>query len=352
MPIVNTLFRSSDVDKITVEQITDYYLYFVSDGLEVQLDSKVLEADETYTFPIIKDGKYKVLLQVENETDVIHNFTVTKFLQNSIIKDAKLILCCEEDNGCNDSTLCISKLAKDCLKYKTVFTKLFTYNFLYIPSYGVTVTNTFNKYFQTAILENSCGVQTAINKILTDECITGSSSKTHKLFKFYLAVFWYGMYRTEYNDAITDEDKAFIKLKYKYTSILECICNLCIDVTTLGTIYDDSMESILIYYWQYDNVNDDISNAPDIDQAFLDTKTSEIIDNFLAGKEVAYTDVGRIGFAITNVPENYYRILDTFGVNITSVVFDSYYDDINNIQIYISKSVITVSDIYFKFVLN
>lgn len=353
MPIINTLFRSSDVDKLTVGQATDYTLYFLSKGQEILLETKVLEENITYTFPINKDGKYKVLLEVVNETDVILNFNVTKFLQNSIIKDTQVIVCCEQEvSDCNESSLCITELAKKCLKTKLSFTKLLTCNFLYIPYYGITVANTFYKYFQTAILENGCGIQNAINNILADECITGSSSKTQKLFRFYFAVFWYGMYRIEYNEAITDEDKAFVKLKYKYNTIIECICDLCIDADTLSNIYDDAMENILIYYWQYDNVNDDINDAPNIDQTFLDTKSSEVIDNFLAGKTVSYTDVGRIGFAITNVPENYYKILDTFGVNITSVVFDSYYDNINKIQIYISKSVITISDIYFKFILN
>lgn len=113
---------------------------------------------------------------------------------------------------------------------------------------------------------------------------------------------------------------------------------------------DDSDD--IVYNWQYEDLNSDISDAILIDQAFLDLQSKDDVDVFLAGKTIVYTAVGRIAIAIANIEIDAYQIRDTFEQDITSLVFDTYYNDNLKVQYYISKEVYSYGNIYYKLIKN
>lgn len=106
----------------------------------------------------------------------------------------------------------------------------------------------------------------------------------------------------------------------------------------------------LVYFWQFDVTSTDISIAPTITQTYLDTKPRLEVSAFISGTTVSNSNLGRIAFALINSGINKYKIEDAFGSDITSVVFDTYYNEVLDLQIYISKEIYIEHNIYFKFV--
>lgn len=131
-------------------------------------------------------------------------------------------------------------------------------------------------------------------------------------------------------------------------------CYCCIPQSGNTQVIDPDTDNTddMVYYWQYTDLTLDISEAPNIDQTFLDAQSSQNVQAFIDGFVVPYSAIGRIGFAITNVDEDYYQIIDVFESDITDVAFDKYYDSVNRVQIYISKEIYSHGNIYYKLILN
>lgn len=128
-------------------------------------------------------------------------------------------------------------------------------------------------------------------------------------------------------------------------------CYCCIPKSNNSEVLEEEDTSDdMVYYWQYNDLVSNISLAPTIDQAFLDAQNSDTIDVFTNGTIIPYNFVGRIGFAIKNIPEDYYQIYDVLGNDITNIVFDKYYDSTNKIQIFISKEFYSHGNIYYKLI--
>ncbi len=131
-------------------------------------------------------------------------------------------------------------------------------------------------------------------------------------------------------------------------------CYSCFPQSVNNEILDPTIDNSddMVYYWQYNDFTSDISLAPAIDQTFLDAQSVEPIQSFINGFTIPYNEIGRIGFAITNVNEDYYQIIDVFETDITTVVFDTYYNSVTRTQIYISKEYYSHGNIYYKLIKN
>lgn len=148
------------------------------------------------------------------------------------------------------------------------------------------------------------------------------------------------------------------KLRMSYRDVLiydsdeQCYC--CLPLSYNNEVIDSLIDNTddMVYYWQYTDLSKDITDAPNIDQTFLDAQGNQPVQVFIDGFIIPYTAVGRIGIAITNVDQDYYQIIDIFETDITSVAFDTYYDATNRIQIYISKEIYSHGNIYYKLIKN
>jgi hypothetical protein len=147
-------------------------------------------------------------------------------------------------------------------------------------------------------------------------------------------------------------------LKMSYRDILiydnEKDCYKCVPYGINHEVIDPDFDASddLVYWWQYPDLASDSSLAPSIDQAFLDLQNKDEIAPFLVGYVIAYELVGRIGFAITNINEDDYKIVDVFQQELIPLVFDSYYNTELRTQIFISKEYYSHGNIYFQLIKN
>lgn len=147
-------------------------------------------------------------------------------------------------------------------------------------------------------------------------------------------------------------------LKMSYRDILiysekeKCYC--CIEESVNNEILEDTgtQSDNYVYFWQYEDLVSNIDLAVDIDQDFLDSKPKKPIADFVSGYTIPYSSIGRIALAISGVSEDYYTIVDIFNNDITSIVFDAYYNETLKTQIYISKEYYSYGNVYFELTIN
>ena len=103
-----------------------------------------------------------------------------------------------------------------------------------------------------------------------------------------------------------------------------------------------------IYSFQFDGIEK--SSMDLVTEAFLlASATLADIQTLLNGKQITYTKLGRVGFAIKG-DENNFRLYDALGNDITDTVFNSSYEEERGVQIYLSKEYYVPSTIYYKFI--
>ena len=127
-----------------------------------------------------------------------------------------------------------------------------------------------------------------------------------------------------------------------YNSEEKCYC--CVEESINPLLVEISQ----FFWWQYNDFVSDISLAMGIDEAFLASQNRIDLTTFLSGNEFEYENIGRIAFALKGISENDYLIEDTMGQNITDIVFDRYYNEDLETEIFISKEFYSVGTIYFK----
>lgn len=355
MAIQYTLTKTLDTHVISVSQITTYDLYYLTDKANSLIETVALAITTPVVVPTLKDGRYRLTLKATGETDVNIEFDVIKYLQDSIIKITKNILCVL-GGDCNDAFIsdCLTKAGKECLTHKEIFIKLLAYQTLVVPTYGVSYSLIFSNFLEEGAKTYNCKLQTTINAILLEECITGNVKSVSKVFGLFLALYWAGMYFIEENLATGDVDQlAFIKTKFEYDTIVACLCGYCIDIETLDSLFIVDATLLEITSFQYDNTSDDIGDIAKLTESYLIANgTIEDELSLLAGQNIVFTSTGRLGFVITNTTPNKFSIYDILNNNITATVFDTVYDSNTLTQYYVSKEFYVPSTVYFKFLKN
>jgi hypothetical protein len=355
MAIVYNITKSLDKHILSVQQDTIYNLYYTSDDSNSLLITSTILNGNNIELPVTKDGKYKVVLSAESETDITVFFNVFKYLQNSITNDILSLLCGLEDCGCKElKSNCLGKAGKKCLTHKSIFVKLLTYQSLYLPIYGNTYYSAFVNFLEDGIKLYNCKTQAILNKIIQEECITGSVKSVDKLFSMYLALYWAGMYSIDKDIAGVDEaELTFIKEKYSYDKIVNCLCETCVTMEELEEIFTTIPSDIVPTFiaFQFDNISYNLSNIDLLTISYLNNNGTEYtIEEAETGMNYTYGIVARIGFVITGVESGTYEIRDALNNVITDAVFDIVYDNILKKETYISKEFVTPSSIYFKFI--
>lgn len=108
-------------------------------------------------------------------------------------------------------------------------------------------------------------------------------------------------------------------------------------------------QTINVYTWQFPDTLTNSTFAPNVSQEYLDEEaTKHDFLTFKQGVIVPYNAIGRIAFAVQGGTEKQYGIYDTFNSNVTSLVFEQYYNPILKLDIYISKEFYSHSNIFFK----
>lgn len=348
MAILYNLKKEKDKFIIEVGQDTVQTLFYLSSGDEVEVSASVLLLNIPTVVPVQIDGDYKILLEVDGETSLEVFFTAFDKLQNSIIEKAEEVLCTEEDcRGCGNPK------NPACLEAQSFYVQALSFETLFVDSYGVDFPLIFTNFLQTSIQSVTCKVQSKVNHLLAVDCIKGKvdTVDVDNLTALYTALYWAGMYFMEEDIAGEDEEQLkFVKEKFQYNKIIECLCHLCVDINTLKENYGKNMIFTEIHSFQFDGTEFNIDDAALVTPEWLDTNgTVESEISLLSGKNINNSLVGRIGFVITNNKDRY-RFFDALGNDITDTVFDNVWDDVAKRQTYISKESYVPATIYYKFI--
>ena len=350
MAILYNFKKEKDIFILDVEQDTTYKLYYISSNTEQYLGTGGLVVDSPFIVPITIDGEYRLDLTTELDTPVSINFTSFIYLQHSIIREAKTIICGDTVDSCKTAN-CLTEIAREALQHKSMFVKLLSFESLFIPTYGIDYPLVFTNFINSTILTRTCKVQSKVNDILREECITGSVNNVEMLTRLYTALYWAGMYFIEKETAGTNEEELdFVYTKFRYDEIINCLCGLCIDMGELEKLFGEDQIYTEIYSFQFDGIEYDINDVDLITPEWLeDNGTVESETSLTSGKNITYTLLGRIGFTISNNKDRF-RFFDALGNDITDTAFDTVWDDTAKRQTYVSKEYYVPSTIYYKFV--
>lgn len=166
------------------------------------------------------DGAYKFIIsytEVENYpeiTEVEHFFLYFDNLLYSLINDIDVILCNCECISCDDCYNTDKEVSDTLLKLISYFT----------------VTNKYyNGYFEAAYKCLECSILDANQCLLVNEKVIGKTENI-LLLKKIVALYYLVFYFAEYAQAITDEEKKYVDLKFKFLKIKKCIANLGINI--------------------------------------------------------------------------------------------------------------------------
>ena len=105
------------------------------------------------------------------------------------------------------------------------------------------------------------------------------------------------------------------------------------------------INSKMVKFWQLTLGQKIEDIVPLINSSFLTGKQELALEQFKEGNLCTYTGVGKIAFIITETENEYYQFKDFLGNNIDNS-FDSNY--VENYKIYVSKNIVTPSQITFK----
>ena len=160
------------------------------------------------------------------------------------------------------------------------------------------------------------------------------------------------MYLIEEQIAGGDADQiSFLKTKFEYNSIIECLCSICLDMNDLRDAFDTDVTYSQITAFQFNGIEYDIDDVDLLTPAYLEQYGQiQQEEDLLVGKEITFVNLGRIGFVLTITAGNQYTIHDVLGNDITTIVFDRVYDSETLTETYVSKTHYVPSTVYFKFI--
>lgn len=105
-----------------------------------------------------------------------------------------------------------------------------------------------------------------------------------------------------------------------------------------------------IFYWQESDYNSDFEDIKllIVNTNYLNTKPNDTYLSFDIGKNINYTNVGKISFAIIEtLSTDVFKIYDVLNNDVTHA-FDTYYETINNCRLFVSKNTYSHGEINFK----
>lgn len=270
-----------------------------------------------------------------------YNTLIKKYEQyiKVIVNLTKQLLCGDDDCGCNDC----DKECEEAKKFLSLFSLYTSYFIVNNPQYDI--------YFQAIATKLKCSFnEDIIHQI--DSILLKGSVKNKFYLKKIIAYYYLVLYLQESLQTNSEEEAEYIKKKFLYLEISKCIRKLGINPDDVVEIILDNMK---VQYWQFTNTVSDINTVitgwtPTYIDSLVGVDTRPFED-FEQGVIVPYTNVGRVGFAISPSQLKNYTILDSLGNDVTDS-FDNYYFPIENVVVFVSKITYTFSNIYFKFKKN
>lgn len=276
---------------------------------------------------------------VENEST--YNTLIKMYNQyiRVIVNLVDKLLC---DCGCDDCDDC----DKECIKAKQ-FLQLFSL----FSAYFVINNPYYDVYFKVVSKHLKCGIGVDLIKQI-DSIILKGSVKNEFYLKRLIAYYYLVLYIKESFQSHTKEEAEYIRDKYNYTKLVLCIKKLGINPEE---VVEDVLSGMKVQYWQFtdtvSNINTVINNW---NPTYIDSLfgvQEKVLEDFEQGVVVSYTNIGRIGFAVSPTQLINFSIVDSLGNDVTDD-FDNHYFADEETVVFISKVPYSYSNIYFKFKKN
>lgn len=214
--VIYTLVKYKDVYTLSNQGVAFSYEVYSKDCVEnTLLYSNTLATDASIVLPLVNDGKY-LLKMIASDDDSIVNVNLINYKNflASIVKSTEQELCNCKCKDCD----CEEPKETECLSTKwSVYTHL--------TEEGLEEISNIAPYFDCRFNEGITCISREKFFYGKDTC---KSLGTDNIMLYYL-----GVYYSELMDGADDEEKAYIKLKFKSAEILPCISRKGIDLVTI-----------------------------------------------------------------------------------------------------------------------
>lgn len=345
------------MDFISVLGITlDCKLYkLVPDEADELIESFVIPGAFP-DYPI--DGDYKLTVDSEEFNEYpIYLGVRDQFITEYITQIIDVICNC----GCSDvANPCTeTKMGNIALKRQKLFNITSIVPYTIKPfSYGQAVlTNEklltiYQIYYNTSMDEK----RDELGKEFFDYYTKGTNVINMKLFKEIIALNYYSLYyytRTEMLPTSLGKHDEYVKqidefFRYKLVHACFGCSNLISNIEDLINSDTPLPSPTMVYYWQLpleDTLN---SIIPIFEENTYIDKPNQPLIIFNSGVEIDNTSVGRQAFAIVGAPVANYMITDIVLNNNVTPLFDVYYFDDLDVQLYVSKAPYSISTLKIK----
>lgn len=328
-----TYLKYKDVHTITnnsaVETLTFKVYLRDCDNTTLIKEGTILPSS-VYTLSFKMDGIYSIILNdglIDETLEDIYSFENT--LQRIIDGTQSLICGCKKCNGCEECDSCEETLQ--------ILSLSIAYNEIFSPIY--------QPYLDNISDTLKCNLTTCVLSSINGAIITGKKN-LYNLDKYLVSAYYLAFYYYDLLHASDEEEAEYIKTKYNFVVINSCMKKLGISAGTIDEIIQ--AEDMNVYYWQFDNTEDDISDLDPSQVEVLSGGVFSPFSEFEQGKYVSYDQVGRIIFAVKNTLVPNFNIYDDSQDDITNA-FDSVYSEENQVTIFVSKIPYSFGTVYYKF---
>lgn len=337
MPILDipyTLLKYKDVYTVENEDVIPitYTLSKVYCDKITEVSTGNISVGATITLPFGKiDGKYQLDISNTNgEIYPIYIYYYNNLLLN-IISNTEEVLC-----GCGKCKEC--KEDDDCDLNLNTLTIMLDYYYANNPTY--------NDQLSTITDSLVCSFDQKISDYLVKRCIRGVEDSKRSFLQL-IAIYYIAFYTVDLEEAIDTTEIDYIRSKYKYSKILQCMKDKGISLVEGST---PSPLSKKVYYWQLDTMSETMEDViAAFDLAYLYAKPNEEFTVFNVGKTINYFNIALIAFAIKTSDPVPYIINDVMNNDITDE-FDTHYFYDTKTLLYVSKAPYSFSSMNFKII--
>lgn len=180
------------------------------------------------------NGHY--VFQLTGNSNIVHIYNYDRTL-NDAIRDIKQLLC--KKCNCNDCDC--NSAGKKCLRYQNLYNKLQSYLYLnrpFILNNNISYSNELHQFFQDVCGIDSCYINEQLCSMGIRTHITAEVPHSEELFKYYISMYYLGIYfYNKYSiSTLNDEQIKALKLYFSFDTIKRCL-SCPIDIEELEEIY-------------------------------------------------------------------------------------------------------------------
>jgi len=223
-PVSYTLSQYQDIWTLKSDEAAEFIDWTLqvyegcSSWTDVSSGSLGYLKSQALTFPY--DGEYRLFMTTDSGDESSPAISYHINLQNSFITDATLALCgcgCSSCEECYDCNIRLSAITKHNL-------------FAAVSGIDYSVTYTLITDYLRCLFNGE------LYCVLINEKYKGQTEIVNA-FNLLLSLHYLVLYYTDYNNAIDDDERAFVKTKYGFDAVSKCIMKFGININDINALF-------------------------------------------------------------------------------------------------------------------